>query len=72
MRRGVKGKEFALKELSIDKMGSNLIKHVDECFEKWNPKPNFTVFDSDIKFDNYQRYPLKLKEETIKKVKELV
>jgi glycosyltransferase involved in cell wall biosynthesis len=72
MRRGTKGREFALKELSVDKMGVNLIKYVDECFEKWTPKSNFTVFNSDIKFDNYQRYPLKLKEETIKKVKELV
>ncbi len=72
MRRGAKGREFAMKELSLEKLGNNLIGHVDECLEKFKPKPKYTVLNTDIKFNNYQKFPLKLQQETIETVKELL
>ena len=72
MRRGAKGREFAMKELSLEKLGSNLIGHVDECIEKFEPKPKYTVLNTDIKFNNFQKFPLKLQQETIETVKELL
>ena len=61
-----------MEELSLEKLGSNLIGHVDECLEKFEPKPKYTVLNTDIKFNNYQKFPLKLQQETINKVKELL
>jgi glycosyltransferase involved in cell wall biosynthesis len=72
MRRGAKGKEFAMKELSLGKLGENLIENVDQCLESFTPKPKYKIIDTDVEFDDYQVQPVLLKKSTVEKVKSLI
>ena len=72
MRRGAKGREFAMKELSLEKLGENLIKNVDQCLESFTPKPRYEIIDTDVEFDDYQVQPVLLKKSTVEKVKSLI
>ena len=76
LRRGAKGREWALSEeagFTGDIMGKRFIDNLDVLLDKWKPQPRFTVTkvdDSTIP-DNYNPQPISLTPEFIKEIQSI-
>ena len=76
LRRGAKGREWALSEeagFTGDIMGKRFIDNLDVLLDKWKPQPRFTVTkvdDSTIP-NNYNPQPISLTPEFIKEIQSI-